>query len=176
MATALPSDSLVSAADKEEARTAFDQSKSTPRGSPERIRLLEKASTLDPTIFDYKRNLAISYYYASQFDKCIETTLQAVKISSTDSFLFTLLGSAYHESQQYDKARDAHKESIRVDPNNLYALFNLALTLQAQNSPEALETWREYLRSSKDDQEQIESGNRENAQYNIDRLEKEDSA
>lgn len=155
-AKAMPAEErVVSETARESAQALFMQSQSLPSDDyAQKIDLLRRAVTLDPTDGSYRKALALAYYNVGDYESCIEQCKEAVELLPEDSILYTILGSAYFESRQYERAREAHEEAIAANPQNLYSRFNLALTLQAQGKPQALQAWEEYLRLSEGDAEQ----------------------
>lgn len=152
----------VSDANREAAKEAYKKATVNPVGSSKRIEELKKAVALDPTVGDYKKSLAMSYYFAKDYPKSIETCHSAISLMPKDSLLYTLLGSAHFESQQWAEAREAQEHALKIDPENLYSRFNLALTLQAQGSPDAVGAWEDYIKRSEGNEDQ--KSNRERAQ------------
>lgn len=152
----------VSDADRQAAREAYQEAMTFAVGSPERIERLRRSVTLDPTVGETKKALAMAYYFAQDYPRSVETCRAAIALLPEDSLLYTLLGSAYFESKQWDEARQAQERALEIDPNNLYSRFNLALTLQAQGSPKAAEAWQDYLKRSEGDANQ--TANRARAQ------------
>lgn len=135
---------------REAAREAYEKSRSLPpQDAVARIGLLEQAAVLDPTETEYAKSLALAYYKAGRYKDCIEASRKAAKLAPEDSIIQTILGSALFESGRFEEARNAHERSLELDPSNLYARFNLALTLQALGSPRALAAWGEFLELSK---------------------------
>ena len=147
----------VTEADRAAAKEAYEKGLAEATGSADRVQLLKRAMTLDPTSGVYQKSLANAYYDSGDYKLAIETSLSGAKLLPNDSLLRTLLGAAYFEEKKFDEALAAHEDALKIDPNNLYSRFNLALTLQGQDSPRALAAWEEYLRLSegKADQEAI---------------------
>jgi tetratricopeptide (TPR) repeat protein len=128
------------------AREAYDASRELPPTDVAgRIVMLEQAAILDPVSADYAKSLALNYYKAGRYGRCIESSLRAAELAPSDSIVRTILGSAYFEKGRFDEALAAHEAALELDASNLYSRFNVALTLQAQGSSRALGAWREYL-------------------------------
>ena len=51
---------------------------------------------------------------------------QKIRVDPENSDLYTLVGDYYYDAGKYEEARDAWENVLRIDPENLHALNNLA--------------------------------------------------
>lgn len=151
----------ISEASQRSAREAYDKAIAPGVEPAETIDLLRRAISLDPKPAAYHLQLAITFYRQGNYNECVRTCLQATEFIPDNSMLHTVLGSAHFASDQLDEAREAHRRAVELDSRNLYARFNYALVLTAQNSPKADEAWETFLELSMDVPEQ--AGNRRDA-------------
>lgn len=116
-----------------------------------RIELLRNAAGLDPSVAQYKKDLAVSYYSNQDYERCIEWAREAARVQPAESTHYTLIGAAYFAGGHYEDARKAHERALQLDPTNHFSRYNLALTLQALDLPGAIDAWEEYLRGAEND-------------------------
>jgi tetratricopeptide (TPR) repeat protein len=123
----------------------FELGMKQDRRSAARLAALREAVRLDPTQAHYQRNLAMEYYLHGEYQASIDQVGQTLRIDPDNADLMTLAGSAYFELTQYDRALEILDRAAAAEPQNLYASYNRALTLEALGSPEAREAWASYI-------------------------------
>jgi len=90
-----------------------------------------------------------AYLNAHQFQTAVEYYERSVKIKP-DAGILTTLGGVYHFEGADDKALDAWKRALQIDPNNADALFNFGLgKWQYASDPKAaVAAWNRLLKTN----------------------------
>ncbi len=90
-----------------------------------------------------------TYLSAQQFQTAAEYYERSVKIKP-DAGILTTLGGVYHFEGADDKALDAWKRALQIDPNNADALFNFGLVKwQYESDPKAaVAAWNRLLKAN----------------------------
>ena len=100
------------------------------------------------TALEIKSSLQIAMQHLrnGRLEKVEEICINILKSNDNYSDAYHLLGVAYHEAGNYDKAVNAYSESIRLDPSNAEKFFNLGLSLARQDAmDEALESFEKAI-------------------------------
>lgn len=79
---------------------------------------LETAVAIDSTAFLYHLNLASAYGFDDNFTKSAEQASTAIGISDADPRPFVVLGSAYGNLKQLDKALEVFKRGLDIHPSD----------------------------------------------------------
>jgi len=92
--------------------------------------------------------LGKTYLHIRDFKKATEYYEQSVKVQP-DPKVLTTLGGAYHFAGEEDKAINAWKRALAIDPDHADALFNLGMVQwQAKSDPRAaVESWSRILKA-----------------------------
>jgi len=80
----------------------------------------------------------MSYHQAGQFTQAIQGYRNMLNNNPKDAQALYLLGTVYCQTQQADLAIPLLQASVELDPNNPYALNNLATIMQHQQPQQAL--------------------------------------
>ncbi len=80
----------------------------------------------------------LGHYFRTfnETDSSLKYINKAIKMAESDSIKFVYYSaraSTYYFSRQYDKAQKDDEKILKYNPNNIYALNNLALTYRADN-------------------------------------------
>ena len=129
----------------EKARQLYQDAQKHKAKTPERLELLRQAAALMPAELLYQQQLATELYLQGQYQACVESCERALRLNPGVSMLLTIKGSAYFELDKFEQAGQANEAALAIDPNNLWARYNLALTLTMQKSPKARQAWDDYL-------------------------------
>jgi len=119
---------------------AFEQSGQPAKAIPWFTKLdaaarIEKHPLPAEVLAAYARSLAASHQFASAVGKMRE----ALTESPQNARLHDELGSIYAQQQDWPNAQEAFRAAVQADPNFAMAHLHLALTLQAEQQPGALQ-------------------------------------
>ena len=90
--------------------------------------------------------VAVALAAPPNLGRAMEAQLRLVKEHPQDPAVFNDLGNLYLLSHQTDKAEQAYRKAVALDPKRISALFNLGLLLQQRGEPkQALELYRQVL-------------------------------
>jgi len=111
----------------------------------------ERVLALDPAAVYAYANLGWDHMYLGQFEKSLEFSDKAIRLSPHDPELenwYRLRMAAYFGLKQYDRSIEWSRRAIAIKANNLWAYFDLiaALALTGREA-EAHETLQSYLAS-----------------------------
>ena len=89
------------------------------------------------------------YLSAQQFQTAADYYERSAKIKP-DAGVLTTLGGVYHFEGADEKALDAWKRALQIDPNNADALFNFGLVKwQYESDPKAaVAAWNQLLKAN----------------------------
>ncbi|MBT8232646.1 MAG: tetratricopeptide repeat protein [Saprospiraceae bacterium] len=132
-------------------------------------------------------NLGNATYKQERFEEAIDYYLNATnkaKNVSEKSSAFYNLGNSYFQNQEFEKAVDAYKRSIKADPKNKDARYNLSYTKeilkqlaqqqqQQQNQDQQNQDQNDQQEKSEQDQQNQEQNQGEN-QDNTEKEEQEE--
>jgi tetratricopeptide (TPR) repeat protein len=86
-------------------------------------------------------------------ERVVRVCRESLRFHPRHAVFHTILGAAYHVQEEYEAAEAELEIVLAMNPSDLYALYNRAIVLQAQGSPETVAAWEEYLRKSDGDAE-----------------------
>ena len=130
----------------------YEEALTLERGSQERLDKLVEAARIDPEQNLFHRMLANEYYHRKLYEQCVTHCDKALKSHPNDSMLLTIKASALFNLDRLAEARVANEQAVAADPENLWALYNLGLTLTVlESTEEAVAVWRTYLEKAEDD-------------------------
>ncbi len=92
----------------------------------------EQAHQLQPEITETNIALAMKYLQDGDIDKAQKIAQQWQKSSPDNVFLHILNGNIALKTKQYDLAIKHFSNAIKLEPSNVIALFNLAVTYSEQ--------------------------------------------
>lgn len=81
-------------------------------------------------------NLSLQYYYAGNYQGCIDAANEAIKIKQDFAAAYNNIGSAYNVMKKYKEGKEAMQKALVIDPNNQLYKNNLAVSengLKEQN-------------------------------------------
>jgi len=113
--------------------------------NPEALNYLEKAKQIATTVIseeDARKSpsvekylqLGLQYYQNKNYEKCIEASLEALKLNANSHEAYNNIGSSYNMLQHYDKAIIACKKALEINPNFEIAKNNLLLALNSADN------------------------------------------
>ena len=92
-----------------------------------------KAALKEKTPENYL-NLSVRYYEAGQYEKCIETSQEALKLKPDFALAYNNICSAYNEMKMWDKGIEACQQALKIDPELHIAKNNLNYAVTAKKS------------------------------------------
>ncbi len=95
------------------------------------IELLSKALIFNKDAY-IMTNLAKAYYMSSDIEKSLIFYKQAVELAPSEDIYYSM-GIAYKQLNHLDKAIEAYKKALTINPNNYNALYNLAVVYSDNN-------------------------------------------
>ncbi len=97
----------------------------------------EQALALFPNQIILNYFVALAYAQTKDTKNTLSYLKTAVSLSSDNkelmSQIYATLGDTYHETQQFTASDNAYEQSIKYNPNNVYALNNFAYFLSLRN-------------------------------------------
>jgi tetratricopeptide (TPR) repeat protein len=111
----------------------------------------QKAIENDPSFADAYLNLGLTYYYTDQLDEAIETHTAALKHAKwhdDQHLLHHNLGMVYRKQGHIDKAGDAYREALKLNPSYSDAYISLGnLDFYRENYAQAIEAFQNAIGS-----------------------------
>jgi tetratricopeptide (TPR) repeat protein len=102
-----------------------------------------KAEPKNSIAWDY---LGMAYWATKQYNKAIESYLQAISIKPDNSFAWSNLGVAYTDTKQYAKGIEACLQSIHIKADHPRAWYNLGNVYWATNKQtKAIESYQQAV-------------------------------
>ncbi len=97
-----------------------------------------KKSKIDIAIGEAKQHpsaenyiaLSVLYYNSKDYDKCIDASQEAIKLSPDNSIAYNNLGSAYNMQGEWKKAKQAFEHALKLNPDFSLAKNNYALAVK----------------------------------------------
>lgn len=122
-----------------------------------------RAMELAPTLAEPVYNLANTLYRMEAFEQTGQLMGQALELASEELAQsgYYNLGNNFFQQQQMDGAIESYKESLRLNPDDLDAKYNLELALQEQEQQQEeqeQEQQQDQSQSGEDQQDQEQSG------------------
>jgi tetratricopeptide (TPR) repeat protein len=123
------------------------------------IRYFEKALQIDPrypmaknNLYNLYREQGLKGLENQDYDTVVSFYKQALKLVSNDSILYTLLGEAYSQKNDYRSAIEQYNKAYQFNPGNTEAKNNLArcynnLGVQLQNDGRWLNAIANYKKA-----------------------------
>src|SRR4051812_13838813 len=105
----------------------------------------EKAAELDPQALEVYRDLAQLNLRTGRTEAALRAAQRVRDLAPTESSSFLFLGHVYVARGDLALAAQEYEKALKLDPDNLKALENLASYYSAINVPRALEYYRRYL-------------------------------
>jgi len=94
----------------------------------------------------YYKALAIAFHYLGKSKDAIKVMNKTIEMGKKDSLCYTILGINFLRERKLEAAIKNLQISIRINPNNQLALYNLALALfQTQENVKAIEILEKIL-------------------------------
>ena len=117
--------------------TVLFEHKQSQRDLDEGEANLGKAVQLDKRNIDAWLKLTKAQAARSSLAEAIDTCQHALESNPREASLYVLLGQLYESKQGLDKAKEAYKKALDIDPNHPLASNNLAyLLLQTGGNPD----------------------------------------
>ena len=133
-----------------------------------------RAMELAPTLAEPVYNLANTLYRMEAFEQTGQLMGQALELASEELAQsgFYNLGNNFFQQQQMDGAIESYKESLRLNPDDLDAKYNLELAMQQQEQQEQQQ--EEQEQDQQQDQEQSGEDQQEGDQSGEDQQDQQD--
>jgi len=130
----------------------------------------KKGAEQSPEIFETKFNLGDAYYKQERYDEAIKSFHSAFASAKTDEDKAKIhynVGNSLLKSQKLDESIEAYKESLKLNPNDQEAKYNLSYALNMKNN-------QQQDQQNKDQQQdQNKNEDQQNDNQNQDQKDKE---
>ena len=124
------------------------------QGKPDKsaaVSAYQKAVTIQPNFAPGLRELGILQAQQQNYPDAAKNLSRAVELGLGDAGLFNFLGIAYSRTARQQKAIDAYRKSIQLDPQLAEAHLNLAYAYEQTHKPRpARQEYQEACRLKKD--------------------------
>ena len=128
-----------------------------------------KALDAKPELFEAEYNIANSLYKQKKFKESageLDKLLQKSNNAEQRADIYHNLGNSHLMSQEYEKAIDAYKNSLRIRPEDEDSRYNLAYAMQMmkqqqQQNQEEQNKEQQENKDNKDDQQKQDQKNKE---------------
>ena len=90
-------------------------------------------------------NASAAHFTKREFRQSAALALEALKLDANHAEAWTNLGSALYSMEKIPQARKAWQETLRIDPTDVMANRNLAISYEKENRIRALEFWEQTL-------------------------------
>ena len=95
-------------------------------------------------------NASAAHFTKREFRQSAALALEALKLDANHAEAWTNLGSALYSMEKIPQARKAWQETLRIDPTDVMANRNLAISYEKENRIRALEFWERTLSAATD--------------------------
>jgi adenylate cyclase len=109
----------------------------------EGLRLVAEAFRLKPDLWKAYHPLSMLYQLQGKFEAAEEAVKTWVQKQPEDSHSHSALGFIYMETGQYDKAIAAFEQAVKLNPDAVNTIFNLAVCCNGANEQEKRKYWAE---------------------------------
>ncbi len=110
---------------------------------------LRKAIEMAPQNAEIKRGLAQNLFLSEKYDEALEIFEKLVGEDNRDAASWLRISQIQRQKRQWDKAREASKKAVEIDPGNVEIRYNEIGLLEAEGKPqEAIETLKGLLGAS----------------------------
>jgi protein O-mannosyl-transferase len=92
------------------------------------VAVAKAAALKEPTV-DHLLALSVHYYEVRQYEECIRSAREALKINPDQGEAYANIATAYHTMGKLDETIAALREEIRINPNLRAATHNLEVAL-----------------------------------------------
>jgi tetratricopeptide (TPR) repeat protein len=92
------------------------------------VAVAKAAALKEPTV-DHLLALSVHYYEVRQYEECIRSAREALKINPDQGEAYANIATAYHTIGKLDETIAALREEIRINPNLRAATHNLEVAL-----------------------------------------------
>ncbi len=110
------------------------------------VKKFRESLKLDSSLEDASFNLAVTYQRLGLHRNAITVLEDLLLKAYRAPEYFYALGNSYFHAGEYGKAEGCFKETLRIDPKHLKALYSLAMVYEKTGERDkAARTWREYI-------------------------------
>ncbi|MHB8881525.1 MAG: tetratricopeptide repeat protein [Thermodesulfovibrionales bacterium] len=102
------------------------------KNEAEALRCYDKATELDPTLWDAYNNRAILFKEAGKLDEAERNYRKALELKATDAIGWASLGEILQKRQDTQAAMEAYNRAIGIDPKFAVVYHNRALLFEQQ--------------------------------------------
>lgn len=130
----------------------------------------KKGSEQSPKSFEAKFNLGDAYYKQERYDEAIKSFQSAFANAQTNEEKAKLhynVGNSLLKSQKLDESINAYKESLKLNPNDQEAKYNLSYALNMKNNQ------KQDQQNQDQQQDQNKNEDQKNDNQNQDQQDKE---
>ena len=123
-----------------------------------------KANALNPT-FNGLFNEANALFQLNKYKEAAELNMAALgqaKTNKEKAIASYNLGNSFYKSQDYNKAIDAYKQSLRLDPSDLDAKKNLTKAIEKKKQQSQQDQKQQQEQKDKKDDKQSQADQKEN--------------
>ena len=96
----------------------------TSNNLPMAVKLLKRATEVDPKNKYAWNTLAVAYMGMRQNDDAIAALKKQIEINPYDEYAYNALGRAYWQERKYDDAATAFNKQIEINPLDKFAHAN----------------------------------------------------
>jgi tetratricopeptide (TPR) repeat protein len=110
---------------------------------------LRRTIELAPGNLEVKRAYAQNLLMGEQYDEALKTFTEIAAEDPKDGNSLLRISQIYRQKRDFDKAREAGRKALAIDPNNLEILYNEVSLLEGEGkTPEAIAALKSILTSS----------------------------
>ncbi|NIG57673.1 M48 family metallopeptidase [Chitinophaga sp. Cy-1792] len=104
--------------------------------------LLRQAAALDPSNLDIPYETGYAFYLAKQPDSTVAVLTDLLK-KKQDTQIYEMLGNAYDDLNQNEKAVEAYGKGLEIEPKNGRLMLNMGILFLRQDSTSRAMDWFE---------------------------------